>query len=237
VSVLRVIVADDELQARKRVTRLLEQMPGIEVVGACQTAEEVLAALPAARADVLLLDISMPGLDGLEAAALLDRTPAGASPPAVIFVTAHPQHAVEAFELGALDYVLKPVTAPRLAKAIARARQVRPAAAVLQRIGIETRQGIVLVDPAEVVCARFDGALVTVSTARDSWVTTMTLKDLEEKFPGTFERVDRRHLLNLAAVVRLEPSASGGYTAITHSGLEVPVSRQVGRTLRARLGI
>jgi two-component system, LytTR family, response regulator len=225
---LRVIVADDELQARKRLVRLLQPMPGVDVVAVCASAEEVLAAIPTSRPDVLLLDISMPGLSGLEAKAIL--APGG---PAVIFVTAHAQHAVEAFEVGALDYVLKPVTASRLAVAIARARALPTAA--LPRLAIETRAGLVLVDPASIVYASFDGTLVTVVSATESWVTTLTLRDLEERLPPRFARVDRRHLLDLEAVVGLEPQPDGGYLAITRTGFSVPVSRQAGRDLRKRL--
>jgi len=110
---MKVIVADDELQARKRVARLLEAMPDVEVIAACADADEVLALLATARPDALVLDIPMPGLSGLEASAVLP-----ADGPFVIFVTAHAEHAIEAFELGAVDYIVKPVTAARLAKAI-----------------------------------------------------------------------------------------------------------------------
>ncbi|MGA9521696.1 MAG: response regulator [Myxococcaceae bacterium] len=232
---LRVLAVDDELQARKRITRLLEAIPDVELAAVCATAEEVLSLIPSVKPDVLLLDISLPGLSGLEARALV---PDGDRAPAVIFVTAHAEHAVEAFDLGATDYVLKPVTAVRLAKAIARARAARSESrpATLPRIAVETRQGLVLLDPEEVVCARFDGALVTLLTGDGAFFTNESLKELEQRLPSTFERVDRRHLLNLARVVRLEPQRSGGYVAVTRTGLKVPVSRQVGRMLRQRLG-
>lgn len=236
-SALRVIVADDELQARKRLARLLDAMPDVEVAAVCASGEEVLALLPSLRPDLLLLDISMPGLSGLETRALAAD---GEDGPAVVFVTAHARHAVEAFDLGAVDYVLKPVTAARLARAIARAREgrrrARGAATDLARIAIETRKGIVLLDPAEIVVARFDGALVTIVSRTESWMTSLTLAELATRLPGGFERVDRRHLLNLAQVARLAPQAGGGYLAVTAGGLEVPVSRQVGRDLRKRLG-
>jgi two-component system, LytTR family, response regulator len=236
VSLLRIMVADDELQARKRLTRLCEAMPDVEVVAVCASAEEVLALLPGARPDLLLLDISMPGLSGLEACALLTD---GARAPTVVFVTAHAEHAIEAFELGAVDYVLKPVTAARLAKAIVRARERHDVAAgaALSRIAIETRKGIILLDPVAIICARFDGALVTILTAKDAWVSTASLTELEGLLPRTFVRVDRRHLLNLAEIVRLERRPAGGYDAITRTGLSVPVSRQVGRDLCKRLGL
>jgi DNA-binding LytR/AlgR family response regulator len=95
----------------------------------------------------------------------------------------------------------------------------------------------VLVDPGQIVYARFDGALVTIVGALGSWITTATLKELEARLPPRFARVDRRHLLNLDEVTLLEPEPSGGYLAVTRSGARVPVSRQAGRDLRRRLGL
>jgi two-component system LytT family response regulator len=223
---MKVVVADDELVARKRVTRLLEAMPGVIVVASVESGEQALAAAAEHRPDVLVLDISMAGISGLEARALL---PAGG--PAVIFVTAHAEHAVEAFDLGVVDYVLKPVTAARLAKALERVKQRG-----VDRLPIKTRTGIVLVDPETVVYAAFDGALVTIVTASESHVSTLTLAELAERLPH-LERVDRRHLLNIREIARLEPQDTGGYIAVTKSGARVPVSRQAGRDLCARLGV
>ena len=222
---MKVIVADDEAGARKRVVRLLEAMPNVTVIASVASAEEALRAAVEHRPDVLVLDISMAGISGLEARALL---PDGG--PAVIFVTAHAEHAVEAFDLGVVDYVLKPVTAQRLAKALERV-PVKP-----ERLAVKTRAGIVLVEPSAVIYAAFDGTLVTIVTASESLVTTFTLAELEEKLPA-LERVDRRHLLNPAEIARLEPQDTGGYIAVTKSGARVPVSRQAGRDLCARLGI
>ena len=222
---MKVIVADDELQARKRVVRLLEELQ-LEVVAACASAAEVLAHMKL-RPDLLVLDISMPGLTGLELHAQLPGTP-------VIYVTAHEAHAVQAFELGAIDYVMKPVTGARLAKAVARVRPAQPPA---ERLPIETRSGVILVDPASIIYAQFDGALVTLASAHESWITTMTLKDLEARLPPQFARVDRRHLLNLDEVARLEPEPDGGYRAITRTGAVVPISRQAARDLRRRLAL
>nr|MBA3542599.1 LytTR family transcriptional regulator [Deltaproteobacteria bacterium] len=105
------------------------------------------------------------------------------------------------------------------------------------RLPIETRTGIVLVDPDAIVYAQFDGALVTIVTALGSWITTATLRELEDQLPPKFERVDRRHLLNLDEVARLEPTPDGGYVAVTRTGARVPVSRQAGRALRRRLAL
>jgi two-component system LytT family response regulator len=243
---LRVLAADDELVARKRLVRLLSAMPGVELLDCHADAEAVLRALRDQPVDVLVLDIQMPGLTGLELHALLPE-PA----PYVIFATAHPEHAVQAFELGAVDYVLKPIEAGRLGKAIERARGVvrtrRGARApeagegevVLPRLPVSTREGVVLLDPATLSHAVFDGVLVTLVT-RDGrqHLTDASLQEIAARLPtDRFVRAHRRALLNLHEVALLRPTDSGGYLAITHAGQEVPVSRQTARKLRRALGL
>lgn len=232
-TLLRVLVADDELQARKRLVRLVDALADVEIVAICASGEEVLDRVAVAAPDVLLLDISMPGMSGLELRAALPRGPA------VIFVTAHAEHAVDAFDLGATDYVLKPVTAARLEKAIDRAR-ARPAVErrdAAPRIPIATRDGVVLVDPDTIIHASFDGALVEIVTPTGRWLTTTSLRDLEARLPPKFERVDRRNLLNLDEIARLAPEADGSAIAVTRGGHRVHVSRQSARELRRRLGL
>lgn len=244
---LRVLVCDDELMARKRVLRLLGELPGIEGTIECESGEEVLAKLATDDVDVAILDINMPGLSGLETVMQMpeDR-------PYVIFLTAHPEHAVQAFDVGAVDYVLKPVDDARLAKALARARQSldhgTPGAASAaaegaapgktSKLAIATHDGAALVSPGDVTHATFDGALVTVHTAARSILTDDTLQDLEAKLPaGPFERVHRRAIVNLDHVDRLESVDSGGYVACLSTGKRVDVSRQSARRLRRRLGL
>ena len=249
---LRVLVADDELLARKRLSRLLAAIPDTEVCGEAADGEAVLAAVRAGGVDVVLLDIHMPGLSGLDALALL---PEGG--PRVILCTAHAEHAVDAFNHGAVDYVLKPVEPARLQKALERARarlaeppREVPAPAVdrpatssltargLARLPIPTRQGIVLVDPDTISHAALEDELVTVFTAQGDFLTDFTLNELSEKLPAErFHRVHRRALLNLSHVTRLEPLETGGYLARTVRGHAVEVSRQSARELRRTLGL
>jgi two-component system LytT family response regulator len=244
---LRVLIADDELVARKRLSRLLAAFPEVTVCGEAADGEAVLEAVRAGGVDVVLLDIHMPGLSGMDALALL---PAGG--PHVIFVTAHADHAVEAFEHGAVDYVLKPVEASRLQKALERvrarlaARAPEPAkgsaveqlARPLARLPIPTRQGIVLVDPGTISHATLEDELVTVFTSQGDYLTDFTLQELVDRLPPEgFYRVHRRALLNLAHVTRLEPLETGGYLARTARGHTVEVSRQSARELRRMLGL
>lgn len=244
---LRVLIADDELLARKRLARLLSAMPQVEVCGEVADGEAVLAAARAGGLDVILLDIHMPGLSGLDALSLLPE-----DGPGVILCTAHAEHAVDAFEYGAVDYVLKPVEAARLQKALERARaRMGPkegsqeptrgqatGSKGLARLPIPTRQGIVLVDPETISHATLEGELVTVFTTQGEFLTDFTLNELADKLPVEgFQRVHRRALLNLAHVTRLEPLETGGYIAKTTKGHSVEVSRQSARELRRMLGL
>ena len=240
---MRVLIADDELVARKRLARLLGAIEGVTIAGECESGDAVLERVKANDVDVVLLDVHMPGLTGLEA---FDLFPEGG--PLVVLCTAHPDHAVAAFERGAVDYVMKPVEAGRLKKALARAQErldgrartetnaeAQPTRA-LDRLAIPTRQGIVLVDPRTVSHAVLDGELVTVVTEAGSYLSDDPLGDLQERLPrDLFERVHRRALLNLEHVARLEPTESGGFLAHTRSGHAVEVSRQAARELRRRL--
>ena len=247
---LRVLVADDEAIARKRLVRLLAAMPDVTVAGECADAHEVLERVRAGGVDAVLLDIQMPELSGLEALQLFP-----ADGPVVIFCTAHTAHAVAAFDVGAIDYLLKPIDAARLRKALERARdrdarrrhvdelarfksrddqQDKP----LDRLALPTRQGIVLLDPLTVSHAELDGELVTVHTADAQYLSALSLQDLESRLPGDrFARVHRRAIVNLEHVVRLEPNEVGGYTARTRNGSAVEISRQAARDLRKRLGL
>lgn len=248
---LRVLVCDDELMARKRVLRLLSELPGIEAAIECESGEEVLAKLRDEDVDVAVLDINMPGLSGLETVMQMPE-----ERPYVIFLTAHPEHAVKAFEVGAVDYLLKPVDDARLATALARARKALDAGHVgpreggdesrpsgsgpgrLGKLAIATHGGAALVSPDDVTHATFDGTLVTVHTAARSILTDDTLQELEAKLPpGPFERVHRRAIVNLDHVDRLESVDSGGYVACLSTGKRVDVSRQSARRLRRRLGL
>jgi len=258
---LRVLVADDEATARKRLVRLLSAMPDVALAGECADARQVLASVHAGQVDVVLLDIQMPELSGLEA---LQLFPAGG--PLVIFCTAHAAHAVSAFDVGAVDYLLKPIDGGRLRKALDRVRQRLPARArgpaaaasetagpspagapqaspapiapALDRLALPTRQGIVLIDPRDVTHAQLADELVTVYTAGGEYLSALSLQELESRLPpATFARVHRRALVNLTHVVRLQPTEVGGFIAETSGGHSIEVSRQAARDLRRRLGL
>lgn len=237
---LRVLIADDEKMARHRLTRLLSSMPGVEIVASCEDGQQVLLALEQVDVDVALLDIQMPKTTGLEVADVASEW--GIE---VVFVSAHPDHAVDAFAKGVVDYVLKPVDAERLALAMTRVRsrldkpEVRAMAVESHdRLGFAVGNDVRLVDPVEISHAVIEGELTTVWLMNESLLSEATLADLERRLPEPdFVRVHRRALIRFEHVVRLKGLPSGGYLALMKNGQEVPVSRQAARGLRKRLGI
>lgn len=241
---LRVLLADDEEMARKRLRRLLAALMDVEIVAECASGDAALSALESLDVDVAVLDVQMPGLSGLEvseAAAELGVE--------IILATAHAEHAVAAYAHGLVDYVLKPVDAERLAVAIERARaRIAQRAATTsasaagprpsERLAITVRGEVRLFAPADIEHATLESELVRLRVGDELVWSELTLQELEARLAGPdFLRVHRRALLNLAHVDRLRPVSTGGYLAITRRGDEVPVSRQEARRLRKRLGL
>lgn len=219
---MRILIVDDEELARLRLRRLLEelsaQMP-IEVVGEAAQAAVALEWLDREPCDVVLLDIHMPGLDGLELAARLRARP---DAPALIFVTAHAEHALTAFELEALDYLTKPVRAERLRQALLRvAQRSQPPAGPTDAqdaavIVVSDRGRVHRVPIAEVLYFKAELKYVTLRTAEHAFVLDDTLTDLEKRLDQRFLRVHRNALVARRAVRALERRAlddedSGGW--------------------------
>jgi two-component system, LytTR family, response regulator len=225
---LRTLVVDDELMARRRMTRLLSSMNDVEVVGECVDGLEAVERIREGDIDVVLLDINMPNLTGTEALAII-----GEDGPVVVFTTAHSEHAVQAFADGAVDYLLKPVDVARLRKALDRARErVVHSPAGLDRLPVNTRKGVVLIDPADISHATIDGESTLIHTAERSFVSDFRLVDLQRRLPDGFLRVHRQALVNVNWLQRLEPLDNGAYIAHLRGGASVQVSRQAARKLR-----
>lgn len=216
---LRVFIADDEAPARERLKELLADIAAelpTEVVGEAANGLDAVAQLPASGAQVLLLDIEMPGMRGLEVARHLAGLDAA---PAVVFVTAHDRHAVEAFELNALDYLLKPVRAARLAAALkkasadgppAREQLAKAAAQAREYLSVTERNRIHLVPVRDVVYLRAELKYVTLRTRAGEYLIEESLVALEREFAERFVRVHRNCLVARAAVRGFERSAEGG---------------------------
>ena len=242
---LSILIVDDEEPARAILRRHLEALPGVRVVGECGDGFEAVRAASVLSPDVVFLDIEMPKLDGFEVLELLDRSIAP------VFVTAYDEHAVRAFEVAAVDYVLKPFAAERIALAVERARvrraagtslspeglkaAVRPAA--LARIVVRdgSRVHIIPVDRLDAAEAQDD--YVALKTEGRTFLKQQTLTSLAAALdPTRFVRVHRSHLLRLDALVRLEPTGAGGHVAVLADGSRLPVSREGYARLKERLG-
>lgn len=237
---LRVFIADDEELARERVKALLADIaPELptEIAGEAANGLQVIERLPGTAARVLLLDIQMPGMAGLEVARHLAKLP---DAPAVIFITAHERHAVEAFELNALDYLLKPVRAPRLAAALKKAAGAGPApVAGLERasgrareyFSIAERNRISLVPVRDVVYFKAELKYVTLRTRAGEHLIEEPLVQLEREFADRFVRIHRNCLVARAAIRGFERAAAEDEEAhweVVLEGLEerLPVSRR-----------
>ena len=246
---MRVLVVDDEPPARRRLVRMLAEIDGVEVAGEAGDGLEALETIDRDRPDVVLLDIRMPGLDGLSLAA------SGRDLPPIIFTTAYDEHAVEAFEVEAVDYLLKPVKAERLERALARVRQqggavdgarieallskiARQTAAVeTPRISARSSGTTRLFEPHEIVRFRASEKYVVFQKDGREYVLDDTLNALEERLAEYgFFRCHRSELVNLRHVraVRTE----GGITRVGLSdGQAADVARRELPELKRRLGI
>ncbi len=208
-SELRVFIADDEAPARERLKELLADVAGelpTRIVGEARDGIEVIENLPASGAQVLLLDIEMPGMGGLEAARHLVQLPGA---PAVVFVTAHDEHAIAAFELNALDYLLKPVRAARLAAALRKAsgtgpppsgRLERAWAGAREYFSVSERSRIILVPVSAVIYLKAELKYVTLRTRAGEHLIEEPLVALEREFAERFVRIHRNCLVARAAI-------------------------------------
>jgi two-component system response regulator AlgR len=240
---MKVFIADDEAPARERLKELLgdiaEEMP-TTVVGEARNGLETLERLPETGAELLLLDIQMPGLGGLEVARHLAGLP---NPPTVVFVTAHDRHAVEAFELNALDYLLKPVRAERLAAALkkatvpAREQLARAAQNPREYLSVAERNRIVLVPVREIIFLRAEQKYVTLRTREREHLIEEPLVSLEREFAANFVRIHRNCLVARSAIRGFERGAGPDdepHWLVVLDGLEerLPVSRRQWPALR-----
>jgi two-component system, LytTR family, response regulator AlgR len=206
---MHVLIVDDEHLARLRLRTLLDDMAGALAPltwADVPDAEAALAALREQPADVVLLDIHMPGRDGLKLAAALKSLPL---PPAVVFVTAHAEHALQAFELQALDYLTKPVRRERLLAALQRVPPPAAAPPAPEPVLVVSDRGRVLRLPVrDVLYLKAEQKYVTLRTQNHAYVLDDSLNDLEQRLGGAFIRVHRNALVAVAAVRALEQRAS-----------------------------
>jgi two-component system, LytTR family, response regulator AlgR len=232
---MKVLIADDEPLARVRLRRLLEGCEPWQCVGEAGDAETTLEACSRLAPDAVLLDIALPGPDGLAVArALRSRTPA----PAVIFVTAHSEHALGAFDLGAAHYLLKPITRERLVEALGRVSAVRgaptPAPGPGAHVRVLLRGKVHWVPVSEVRYFEADQKYVTAHAAEREYLIEESLVRLEARLGTEFARVHRKLLVNLAYVSALERGAAGRLQILLADGRRLPVSRRCTGVVRER---
>ncbi|MEO5820437.1 MAG: response regulator [Vicinamibacteraceae bacterium] len=248
---LRLVLADDERPARLALAGLVAGCPGVTIVGEAANGAEAIAVIERERPDLALLDLQMPEVDGLGVVRLVKPE----CLPLVAFVTAFDEFAVQAFELNAVDYLLKPVEPARLAATIARARErldgsaprpetdrVRAAVDAIERrqttrltrVPVRRRDDILLLPIGQVASFVADGELVHVATLKgERFVITHALKDIEARLdPARWVRLERGAIVAVDAIAKVSPLPGGTYLVSLSNGQDVRSSRQHSRVLR-----
>ena len=249
---LAILAVDDEPRALADVSRLLESSASVDRVATATSAKDALVALSGGRYDALFLDVAMPEIEGMALARLLRRF---ADPPAVVFLTGHPDAAVEAFEVQALDFLVKPVTRERLDAALRRVEahaagaDARGAPAALDGGGTDgaTAPDVVAVDNPRgggkrlvrvetIAFAQASGDYARIVCDDGRFLLRTPLTQLEKDWaPAGFARVHRAYLVNLTHAVELRAQANGTAVLVMRDGTEVPVARRGVAALRRRL--
>ncbi|WP_328392226.1 LytR/AlgR family response regulator transcription factor [Nocardia sp. NBC_00416] len=237
---MRVLAVDDEQPALDELLYLLRAEPAVTELHGAADATGALRILRARGADAVFLDINMPGLDGMELAGVLAEF---ANPPAIVFVTAHEDHAVAAFDLGAVDYLLKPVRQQRLGAAVRRIAQRRARTepesdpgANNEVIPVELGGVTTLVHRSQVNWVEAEGDYARLHTDTGSHLVRIPLSALQERWRDDFLRVHRSYLVALGRVTGLRTAGSGTLVCLRGAGpVELPVSRRQVRELKQRL--
>lgn len=251
---IRALVVDDEQLAREELCYLLEGFPDVEIVALASNGYEAVSAVEKFRPELLFLDIQMPGIDGFQVVRqLMNR---GGSMPRIIFVTAFDQYAIRAFEVNAVDYLLKPVEKNRLTEAITRSRrqisESRPLmdqierilgalerSSPLKRVAVKVDEHYMLVDSKDIIYATVEDGVVSIAT--DRWTGTSNLRTLDELMtsldPAAFWRVHRSHIVNLHRIKEVIPwfNRTILLKMSDKRETEIPVSRSHTRRLKEYL--
>jgi two-component system LytT family response regulator len=243
---IRTLIVDDEPLARRRLQSLLADESDIDVIGEAANGTEAVRAIATDRPDLVFLDVQMPGLDGFDVL----RATATLHQPFVVFITAHDEHAIRAFEVQAVDYLLKPVIETRFREAVRRVvgrmrasprqelahelaqllERVAPTQARSSRIPIKRDGRVNFVRAEDIDWVEADGDVVRLHAGRETHVVRETLSDVEAKLPeGHFMRIHRSLIVNTERVREVQPWFKGDYVLILHDGTKL----RSGRTYRA----
>jgi two-component system LytT family response regulator len=242
---MRILIVDDERLARERLLRMLSGMEGLEVIGEAEDGVNAVEMIEALNPDLVLLDIQMPGLDGFGVIEAL------ADPPLIVFVTAYDEYAIRAFEVSALDYLLKPFSRDRLAGAIQRAsnllseekdfnkrlvpllKQLTDEGQYLRRLAVRDRDRIRLLDSQEIDWIDIEGEQVQLHVGDQVYLVRKTLSELEARLdPNHFFRAHRSAIVNLGRVQEIIPWFKASHKLRLTTGVEVDLSRAQARRLR-----
>ncbi|MBN2248616.1 MAG: response regulator transcription factor [Coriobacteriia bacterium] len=234
---LKALLVDDEVPARSELRFLLGEAGGVEVVGEAGSATEALQLIRAIPYDVVFLDVDMPGITGIQLAEALSGLE---HPPALIFVTAHSEHAVKAFEVAAADYLVKPVETARLKRALERIAPAAEAPTRIERIPVEKTGRKLLLQVGDITHIMAKDDYSYIFTDGERYLSTFSLADLEHRLePQGFFRVHRRYLVNLAQVAEVAPMYGGTMELALKDGAQtkIPVSRRRAPALKRTLGL
>jgi len=248
---MRTLIVDDEPIARQILREGLEALPGVTIVGEAANGKEALRQIGQVQPDLVFLDLQMPVMGGFEVV----RELGGGHLPVVVIVTAFDEHAIEAFEAGAIDYLLKPVSEARLRKAVERARSLagRPldnANAVAALVSAAAPSGqaasrkivgrsgteYFLLDPDEILCFQAEGELVRIVTSKQRLMATQPLQKIEERLKGQqFQRVHRNAIVNVNHVRKMTAMSSQRWLITLSNSLQIIVSKRQAHHIRGIL--
>jgi two-component system LytT family response regulator len=253
-SQIRVVIVDDEAPARMRLKQLLTQEPGFTIVADCSNGRQAVEAIQREKPDLAFLDVQMPRLSGVEVCRMVAAS--GAAMPLVIFVTAYDQYALKAFELHAVDYLLKPFDRERFQKALAYARErlerpagpaidprltallhdLRPAPKTPDRLLFKQNGKVIFVRTDTIDWIEADGNYVRLRAGQETHHLRETLAGLEEQLaPGQFMRISRSTIVNLDRIKELQPLFYGDYSVLLLDGSKLDMSRHYRDRLQALL--
>ena len=237
---IQAVVADDEVLARQKLRQLLREIPEIEVVGESATAAETIDLVRATKPDLLFLDVRMPDMDGFDIVGALSADD-NSCLPCIIFTTAYDRYALRAFEINAVDYLLKPFTQDRFRAATERALQQihnkkqNPHSAspkgsngkdYTTRIVFKSRGRIIFMPVSEILWIGAEENYVRICTQSETHLLRETMAHLEEKLdPAVFLRVHRSSIVNLQYVKEVRPEIDGEYGVLLHNGQKISMSR------------
>jgi len=256
---IKVLIADDEILARDELSFLLNQWGEIEIIGEAEDGEEAYCKIKELKPDVVFLDIEMPEMNGLSVASKVIQE---GLETLIVFSTAYDEHAIKAFEMNAIDYLLKPYDEERIANTMERIKnhfqkpnqenlrqllsqmidenKEKEEKKSISKLAVQTDEKVIFIDPNEIVYANREGRDVLIRTNDEIYLTKYTLQVLEEKLEKyPFFRTHRSYLVNLDFIQEMVPWFNGAYNLIMKdkSKSKIPVSRQYVKSLKETMGI